>query len=136
MTKEQSEAIEYFMDRIKDATPRYTEILVDGKIIKEEVYPIKMRFDQEDAEKMKTVLNMLKEKDKEIEKKDNAVKRIINRLDNDIKRITETKRDKSTFPNYLDDYTKCRLKAYRTKTKEIKEYIEEQYFERKATNDG
>lgn len=85
---------------------------------------------------LETVLDMIKEKDKEIEKKDNAVKRIINRLDNDINRITETKRDKSTFPNYLDDYTKCRLKAYRTKTKEIKEYIEEQYFKRKATNDG
>lgn len=77
------------------------------------------------------LLNLLKEKDAEIEKKDNAIKKIINRLDNDIKRITETKRDRSTFPNYLDDYTKCRLKAYKTKTKEIKEYIKKQYFERK-----
>lgn len=80
---------------------------------------------------VKNVLNMLKEKDEEIEKKDNAIKKIINRLDNDIKRIAETKRDRSTFPNYLDDYTKCRLKAYKTKTKEIKEYIKKQYFERK-----
>lgn len=80
---------------------------------------------------IETVLNILKEKDAEIEKKDNAIKKIINRLDNDIKRITETKRDRSTFPNYLDDYTKCRLKAYKTKTKEIKEYIKKQYFERK-----
>lgn len=86
MTKEQSEAIEYFMDRIKDATPRYTEILVDGKIIKEEVYPIKMRFDQEDAEKMKTVLNMLKEKDKEIEKYKNLLaSNLAKELNNSIK---------------------------------------------------
>ncbi len=76
---------------------------------------------------IKNVLDMLKEKDKEIEKKDNAVKRIINRLDNDIKRITESKTEK-----YCDDYRKCRLKAYKTKTKEIKKYIEEQYFETKA----
>ena len=80
MTKEQSEAIEYFMDKIKDAIPRYTEILVDGKIIKEEVYPIKMRFDQEDAEKMQTVLNMLKEKDEEIEKYKKRNKELSNQI--------------------------------------------------------
>ncbi len=62
-----------------------------------------------------------------IEKKDKIIKNIIKRLDNDIKRITETK-----AKGYTDDYRRCRLKAYRTKTKEIKEYIEEQYFENKA----
>lgn len=82
---------------------------------------------QEDIE---TVLNMLKQKDAEIEKKDNAVKRIINRLDNDIKRITESKTEK-----YCDDYRRCRLKAYRTKTREIKKYIKKQYFERKVENE-
>lgn len=82
---------------------------------------------QEDIE---TVLNMLKQKDAEIEKKDNAVKRIINRLDNDIKRITESKTEK-----YCDDYRRCRLKAYRTKTREIKKYIKKQYFERKVKNE-
>lgn len=79
---------------------------------------------------IETVLNMLKEKDAEIEKKDNAVKRIINRLDNDIKRITESKTEK-----YCDDYRRCRLKAYRTKTREIKKYIKKQYFERKVENE-
>ena len=72
----------------------------------------------------------------ENEEKDNKVRKIIKRLDNDYKRITETKANKSTFPNYLDDYTKCRLKAYRTKTKEIKEYIEQQYFEKLAKEKG
>lgn len=76
---------------------------------------------------LETVLNMLKEKDKEIEKKDNAVRKIIKRLDNDIERIAKSKAE-----NNWDDYRRCRLKAYKTKTREIKEYIEEQYFERKS----
>lgn len=76
---------------------------------------------------IETVLNMLKEKDKEIEKKDNAVRKIIKRLDNDIERIAKSKAE-----NNWDDYRRCRLKAYKTKTREIKEYIEEQYFERKS----
>lgn len=79
---------------------------------------------------LEEILNTLKEKDAEIEKKDNAVKRIINRLDNDIKRITESKTEK-----YCDDYRRCRLKAYRTKTREIKKYIKKQYFERKVENE-
>lgn len=69
---------------------------------------------------IETVLSMLEEKDE-------IIKNIIKRLDNDIKRITETKAESCT-----DDYRRCRLKAYRTKTKEIKEYIEEQYFENKS----
>lgn len=75
------------------------------------------------------VLNKALEQQAEIEKKDKTVKHIIERLENDIKRITETKTKKSE--HYLDDYTRNRLKAYKTKTKEIKEYIEEQYFERR-----
>ena len=81
-------------------------------------------------EATETVLNMLKEKDKEIEKKDNAVRKIIKRLDNDIERIAKSKAE-----NNWDDYRRCRLKAYKTKTREIKEYIEEQYFERKVKDD-
>ena len=80
-----------------------------------------------DKEDIETVLNMLKEKDAAIEKKDNAVRKIIKRLDNDINRIAKSKAE-----NPWDDYRRCRLKAYKTKTREIKEYIEEQYFERKS----
>ena len=90
---------------------------------------------------IETALNMLKEKDNlineqlkenlrlqsEIQQKDNAVKRIINRLEHDIERISKSKAE-----NRWDDYRRCRLKAYKTKTKEIKKYIEEQYFERKS----
>lgn len=85
-------------------------------------------IDSSDKEAIETVLNMLKEKDAEIEKKDNAVRKIIKRLNNDIERTTKIKSD----GKHCDDYSRCRLKAYKTKTKEIKEYIEEQYFERKS----
>ena len=116
MTKEEKEAINNIKVFIRSIRSDLTEESEDNQKL---------------ANDIETLLSMLKEKDAEIEKKDNAIKKIINRLDNDIKRITETKRDRSTFPNYLDDYTKCRLKAYKTKTKEIKEYIKKQYFERK-----
>ena len=76
---------------------------------------------------IKELQDMLKEKDAEIEKKDNAVRKIIKRLDNDINKIAKSKAE-----NSWDDYSRCRLKAYKTKTREIKEYIEEQYFERKS----
>ena len=85
-------------------------------------------IDSSDKEAIETVLNMLKEKDAEIEKKDNAVRKIIKGLNNDIERTTKIKSD----GKHCDDYSRCRLKAYKTKTKEIKEYIEEQYFERKS----
>lgn len=80
----------------------------------------------------RTVLNLITKLEKENEEKDNKVRKIISRLDNDYKRITETKTNKNTFPNYLDDYSRCRLKAYRTKTREIKEYIEQEYFQKLA----
>ena len=78
-------------------------------------------------ENIETVLNMLKEKEAEIDKRDNVVRKIINRLDDDINRIAKSKQE-----NTWDDYRRCRLKAYKTKTREIKEYIEEQYFKNKA----
>ena len=61
----------------------------------------------------------------EIKEKDNKVRQIINRLDNDIFRISKSKEI-----NKWDDYRRCRLKAYKTKTKEIKEYIEQEYFKK------
>lgn len=70
MTKEQNEAIEYFINKIIDAKPQYIETMINGKIIKEEVCQIKMRFDHEESEKMKIILNMLKEKDNIIEGKE------------------------------------------------------------------
>ena len=111
MTKEQGKAIERLEKRIKD----------------NEDYKTTQVWLTDDVSAVYTVLNMLKEKDKEIDKRDNAVRKIINRLDNDINRIAKSKQE-----NTWDDYRRCRLKAYKTKTREIKEYIEEQYFERKS----
>lgn len=58
----------------------------------------------------------------EMYNKDRSVELILNRLENDINRITDKKAE-----GYTDDYRRCRLKAYRTKTREIKELIEKQY---------
>lgn len=120
MTKEQEDAIKFL--------ELHTNFM--GKLDKGRCIRIPEENFTKTKESIKTVLNMLKEKEAEIEKKDNAVKRIINRLDNDIKRITESKTEK-----YCDDYRRCRLKAYRTKTREIKKYIKKQYFERKVKNE-
>lgn len=58
----------------------------------------------------------------EMYNKDRSVELILNRLENDINRITDKEAE-----GYTDDYRRCRLKAYRTKTREIKELIEKQY---------
>lgn len=73
MTKKQEEAIEYFKNKLKDIKPKYIETFVGGKKYRSEVIPLKMRFDEEEAEKMKIILNMIKEKDAEIEKKDKII---------------------------------------------------------------
>lgn len=62
---------------------------------------------------------------KYIVEKDNVIKDIIKRLDNDIVKITNTLKD----GEHNDDYSRNRLKAYRTKTKELKEYINKKYFQ-------
>ena len=76
----------------------------------------------------KILLNLIEKQQEELKEKDNIVKKIINRLENDIKNIKETKVKKKDKYGYLDDYTRCRLNAYRTKTRELKEYIEKEYF--------
>lgn len=68
---------------------------------------------------------------KELQMKDEILMDIVKRLDNDIKNITATKSE-----GYTDDYRRCRLKAYKTKTREIKEYIEEKYFTKKESEDN
>lgn len=76
---------------------------------------------------IQTVLNLIETQKAEIEKRDRTMKKIIDRLENDIGNITKTKSD-----GYTDDYRRCRLQAYRTKTREIKEYIEKEYFTKLA----
>ena len=109
MTKEQA------IERLKSKLDNDKEYLEQCNPFSDLVNEVRL-----DNKSIETVLSMLEEKDK-------IIKNIIKRLDNDIKRITETKAKGCT-----DDYRRCRLKAYRTKTKEIKEYIEQQYFENKS----
>lgn len=123
MTTEQREAIERLSSLLKKG--KYG---VAGKtLLYEDYYMLKNVLEVVENQERKIIRQQEK-----IEKRDNAVRKIITRLDNDYKRITETKAKKKE--HYLDDYTRCRLKAYRTKTREIKDYIEQQYFERKAEN--
>lgn len=73
----------------------------------------------------KNILNLITKLLEENKEKDNKVRQIINRLDNDIFRISKSKES-----NKWDDYRRCRLKSYKTKTREIKEYIEQEYFKK------
>lgn len=97
------------------------------------VEPIKQLIQTQQEEindlkwKNEIYVKSIKSHKSEIEKKDNIVRSIISRLDNDIKNIAETKAKKKS-EYHLDDYTRNRLKAYKTKTREIKEYIEKEYF--------
>ena len=124
MTKEQEESIDYVQKQI-DYFKKQIKFI---EAVDRTYYESEYRLYKNRVKQFETVLNMLKEKDTEIEKKDNAVRKIIKRLNNDIERTTKIKSD----GKHCDDYSRCRLKAYKTKTKEIKEYIEEQYFERKS----
>ena len=112
MTKEQGETIEILKQDLELAK-------------KEDVIDIDVLTGY-----LEIALNLIQEQQEENKKKDNAVRKIISRLDNDYKRITETLQD----GKHCDDYNRNRLKAYRTKTREIKEYIEEQYFEDKVNS--
>lgn len=53
---------------------------------------------------------------KELEERD---KKLIDKLEKDMVNITKTLRD----GKHSDDYSRCRLKAYRTKTKEILQIV-------------
>ena len=99
------------------------------KLQKENEY-WKNKFEEELEDNRKNTCELLKQ-DLIIREKDNKVKKIVKRLDNDILRISKSKEI-----NRWDDYRRCRLKAYRTKTREIKEYIEQEYFEKLAKEKG
>lgn len=134
MNKIEKETIERCNELIKEEHANWIGIS-NQKAIKTILNLIQTQ--QEEIEKLNSMLKidditancnveLVKELRAEIEKKDRIVRSIISRLDNDIKNITETKAKKRE--HYLDDYTRCRLKAYKTKTREIKEYIEKEYF--------
>lgn len=88
MTKEQEEAIEKLKMRLKPNT--YGGSCVLG-------YNKKYCFGKSDLDAIETVLNMLKEKDKEIKKKDKIIDLIKEYVNQEIIHYTETIRD------YIDD---------------------------------
>lgn len=118
LSEEEKKAIEWLKNKPDECT----------NIINSSSYIGNKKAYAKERANFKTVFNIITKLQKENEEKDNKVRKIINRLDNDYKRITETKSD----GKHWDDYSKCRLKAYRTKTIEIKEYIEKEYFETKT----
>lgn len=125
MTKEQKKAIKVLEQYKNECIEEYKVELDDKKNIDEQ----HASYLHQQIEAVYIILNLIQEQEAELQKKDDIVRRVINRLNNDIKRIR-----KARAKNYYNDYRRCRLKAYKTKTREIKEYIEEQYFERKVEN--
>lgn len=73
-------------------------------------------------------LNIIDNLQNQISDRDDIIQKIIDRLNMDYERIGKVKND----GKHCDDYSRCRLKAYRTKTKEIKEYIEKEYFKKES----
>ena len=57
-----------------------------------------------------------------IDKLESREQKLIEKLEKDIVNITKTMQDGKHF----DDYSRCRLKAYRTKTKEILEILKKE----------
>lgn len=79
---------------------------------KEEISKLKINvFNQCDDETIRLVAEMLKH----TEQLESDKQKLIEKLEKDTVNITKTMQD----GKHCDDYSRCRLKAYRTKTKEI-----------------
>lgn len=83
-----------------------------------------------DFEAIETVLNMLKEKDKEIKKKDKIIDLLVNKLNQGYKVF-----ENGEIKEIVEIYEKIKSTSDLRGIELIKECIK-QYFERKATNDG
>ena len=78
----------------------------------EEISKLKINvFNQCDDETIRLVAEMLKHTDQ----LESDKQKLIEKLEKDTVNITKTMQD----GKHCDDYSRCRLKAYRTKTKEI-----------------
>lgn len=80
---------------------------------------------------VKLLVDSYKELKIENQEKDDNVNKILQRLNKDIYNISNVKND----GNHNDDYSRNRLKAYKTKTKEIAEYIDKVYFKKEGDSD-
>ena len=109
---------------LKVINARTRRLLDELEIEKEDMLDEpKIAYLMQEIRANKTVLNLIDQLQSQLNEKDNSIKLILKRLENDINRITDKKAE-----GYTDDYRRCRLKAYRTKTREIKELIEKEYY--------
>ena len=69
---------------------------------------------------IKDILEDYKKVKEELDRKDNTIRYICKRLENDNIRIKESLRTE-----WSDGYRQCRLKAYATKTREIEKLIKD-----------
>lgn len=75
----------------------------------------------EDIEDRKVQIEYNKVFNKGVKSVEDKIRNLINCLDADIQNITKVKNENG----YIDDYKRNRLKAYKTKTREIKTRLEE-----------
>ena len=87
----------------------------------------KMKYQEEEIERLN---NIIKEDDKRIYEYNNTIKEVRYNLENSIKSINEKlKNNKEPFEvidgriQYINDYRVVRLKAFRTKCKELLEIL-------------
>lgn len=103
-----------FKNKTKEAIKKSKEIIHHDKNNQCECSKeVSLAYDMQYVERY---IEQLENKVKELEKEKQAM---INRLESDIPKITKILQDGKHF----DDYSRCRLKAYRTKTKEILEIL-------------
>lgn len=116
MTKEQEEAINRLEKLINIRKNKAGQIKYDNCICS--------------TTDIETILNMLKEKDKEIKKKDKIIDLLVNKLNQDCK-VFENGEIKEIVEIYEKIKSTSDLRGIELRKECIK-----QYFERKATNDG
>lgn len=116
MTEEQEETIESLEQLINIRKNKAGQIKYDNCICS--------------TTDIETILNMLKEKDKEIKKKDKIIDLLVNKLNQDCK-VFENGEIKEIVEIYEKIKSTSDLRGIELRKECIK-----QYFERKATNDG
>lgn len=81
----EDEIIKFIKEKIKNTVPEYTETLVDGKIYRNEIIPIEMKWTKQVAEKVQGLLDLYnkeKENNKELDRENQALYESINCDDN------------------------------------------------------
>lgn len=80
---------------------------------------VMLNFEDRLCDEMQERIKEVKEYIEDLESRE---QKLIEKLEKDILNITKTMQD----GKHCDDYSRCRLKAYRTKTKEILEILKKE----------